>query len=47
MKYKNELPAAAAIPESWRITPIAAELMGSVRAIPISTDTIIPIKKGA
>ena len=39
--------APAAIPERSRIIPSAAELMGSVKIIPINTDTIIPIKKGA
>ena len=38
--------APAAIPDRFRITPNAAELIGSVSAIPIRTDTMIPIKNG-
>ena len=38
--------APAASPDRLRITPIAAELIGSVRIIPINTDTTIPIKNG-
>ena len=38
--------APAAIPERFNITPSAAELIGRVSAIPIRTDTTIPIKNG-
>ena len=38
--------APAVIPFKFRITPMAAELIGSVRSIPIITETSIPIIKG-
>ena len=38
--------APAATPFNPRIIPRAAELMGSVSTIPITTETIIPIKTG-
>jgi len=38
--------APAAIPLRFRDTPMAAELMGSVRAIPIRAETMMPAQKG-
>ena len=38
--------APAAIPERFKIIPSAAELIGRVNAIPINTETTIPIKNG-
>ncbi len=38
--------APAASPERFKIMPIAAELIGIVRIIPMSTDTIMPMKNG-
>ena len=38
--------APAASPFKFKITPSAAELIGSVNAIPIKTDTTIPIIRG-
>ena len=40
------MAAPAVIPFKFRITPMAAELIGSVRSIPIITETSIPIIKG-
>ena len=38
--------APAAMPLKFKEIPMAAELMGSVRAIPMRTDTMIPAQKG-
>ena len=38
--------APAASPDKFKIIPIAAELIGNVKNIPISTDTTIPIING-
>ena len=38
--------APAVIPFKFRITPMAAELIGSVRSIPMITETSMPIIKG-
>ena len=38
--------APAAIPLKFSDTPMAAELIGSVRAMPIRTETMMPAQKG-